>query len=335
MLQRRERLGTGGEVSREIPIQYIASVESKANFFDGGYFRLVLGGQQESSWYWRPSKDPYTVRFSYWQRKPFKALRQALDRRIAQRQGPAEVPDSIPAMQVPAEPGEAPTRPEHLEFEVNGKPDVVLKMLRAFFESDEWPYRTWRVFSFSRTRGEVWSRNSGPENIFFGRGDKVSALLSKPTLLDTPGGIVVSLILYVITFGAFMVAHLIWFLLFGPRVVAQVMVAADPIGEGATRLKVTARGKWGTSKLEYAEPVVAWIQRELVENNAAAAVEALPQPTPATDILAQVRDKLAPQRPAPLSDIPDQIRKLAQLRDAGAISNEEFEAKKRDLLDRM
>ena len=34
-------------------------------------------------------------------------------------------------------------------------------------------------------------------------------------------------------------------------------------------------------------------------------------------------------------DIPDQIRKLAELRDTGVISVDEFETKKRDLLDRM
>ena len=38
---------------------------------------------------------------------------------------------------------------------------------------------------------------------------------------------------------------------------------------------------------------------------------------------------------APGGDIPDQIRRLAELRDAGALTNEEFEAKKKDLLDRM
>ena len=34
------------------------------------------------------------------------------------------------------------------------------------------------------------------------------------------------------------------------------------------------------------------------------------------------------------SDIPDQIRKLTKLRDAGILSSEELEAKKRELLDR-
>lgn len=37
----------------------------------------------------------------------------------------------------------------------------------------------------------------------------------------------------------------------------------------------------------------------------------------------------------PNQDLPDQIRKLAELRDAGIITAEEFEAKKRDLLDKM
>ncbi len=34
-------------------------------------------------------------------------------------------------------------------------------------------------------------------------------------------------------------------------------------------------------------------------------------------------------------DIPDQIRKLAELRDAGVLTEEEFERKKAELLDRM
>lgn len=34
-------------------------------------------------------------------------------------------------------------------------------------------------------------------------------------------------------------------------------------------------------------------------------------------------------------DIPEQIRKLAELRDAGVLNEDEFETKKKDLLDRM
>jgi hypothetical protein len=40
--------------------------------------------------------------------------------------------------------------------------------------------------------------------------------------------------------------------------------------------------------------------------------------------------------PEPASqDIPDQIRKLAELRDSAILSNEEFEAKKAELLSKM
>jgi hypothetical protein len=41
------------------------------------------------------------------------------------------------------------------------------------------------------------------------------------------------------------------------------------------------------------------------------------------------------QQAASGSDIPDQIRKLDELRKAGIVSNEEFEAKKKELLSRM
>jgi hypothetical protein len=53
------------------------------------------------------------------------------------------------------------------------------------------------------------------------------------------------------------------------------------------------------------------------------------------EVALEVTDKLSSHQWTPQSDVPDQIRKLAELRDAGAISSEEFETKKRDLLDRM
>ena len=52
-----------------------------------------------------------------------------------------------------------------------------------------------------------------------------------------------------------------------------------------------------------------------------------------TDKLAQMQRELGEKRRS--EDIPDQIRKLAELRDAGAITNEEFEEKKKALLERM
>lgn len=43
----------------------------------------------------------------------------------------------------------------------------------------------------------------------------------------------------------------------------------------------------------------------------------------------------ATEAPAPAPDIADQLRKLGELRDAGVLTNEEFSAKKADLLARM
>jgi hypothetical protein len=49
--------------------------------------------------------------------------------------------------------------------------------------------------------------------------------------------------------------------------------------------------------------------------------------------VAPVADSAQAGQPAP--DIPDQIRKLGELRDAGVLTEEEFEAKKNELLSRM
>ena len=51
------------------------------------------------------------------------------------------------------------------------------------------------------------------------------------------------------------------------------------------------------------------------------------------DKLAQIQRELGEKRRS--DDIPDQIRKLAELREAGVITDEEFEEKKKDLLERM
>jgi Short C-terminal domain len=55
--------------------------------------------------------------------------------------------------------------------------------------------------------------------------------------------------------------------------------------------------------------------------------------------VAQLRKRVAeahaPQQSASAPDPVEQLRKLGELRDAGVISSEEFESKKRDLLDRI
>ena len=58
-------------------------------------------------------------------------------------------------------------------------------------------------------------------------------------------------------------------------------------------------------------------------------VRVLPEPDPTLT----VADVEPTGTSAP--NIPDEIRRLAELRDAGIVTNEEFEAKKRELLDRM
>jgi len=52
-----------------------------------------------------------------------------------------------------------------------------------------------------------------------------------------------------------------------------------------------------------------------------------------TDKLAQIQRELSEKSRS--EDVPEQIRKLAELRDAGAITDEEFEEKKKELLERM
>lgn len=83
-----------------------------------------------------------------------------------------------------------------------------------------------------------------------------------------------------------------------------------------TRLTITA------DKPQYGQDLAAWIRSELVENRAGR-----PEAPPSS---------ASAEFPSPqASDIPEQIKKLADLRDSGAIAEEEFEAKKAELLDRM
>jgi hypothetical protein len=88
----------------------------------------------------------------------------------------------------------------------------------------------------------------------------------------------------------------------------QVFATAD--GTGRTRLTVTA------GRRKYSQTFERWVKGALPKQVAAM------EPSTAN---------AAPTAP----DIPDQIKKLAELRDAGALTNEEFERKKAELLDRM
>jgi Short C-terminal domain len=90
-----------------------------------------------------------------------------------------------------------------------------------------------------------------------------------------------------------------------------VRVSAVAEGEGRTRLYVIAKDR------RYARTLERWMKEELPAQ--AASMELSPN---------AAQDSAA-------SDIPDQIKKLAKLRDSGAITEEEFERKKAELLDRM
>ena len=135
------------------------------------------------------------------------------------------------------------------------------------------------------------------------------------TLIDSAGGIILLVLLSLITGGAFFVVWVLWALIrdAGDSDRAQLLATAET--PGTVRLTVTAtNSKYGTTLSE-------WVQSELADNEAAAVEVILEQS--ATN--AQTNG----------GSIPDQIRQLAELRDAGAITSEEYEAKKADLLDRM
>jgi Short C-terminal domain len=90
---------------------------------------------------------------------------------------------------------------------------------------------------------------------------------------------------------------------------------------GMAALIIESRGG-GTLTLKRATHSTAEEARRIIQERVNAALDASP-PRHAE------REGSAP------ADIPDQILKLSKLRDSGAITVEDFEAKKKDLLDRM
>ncbi len=319
LIRREGLLAKGMGADKEIPLRQIASVKFEDRW-NNGYIQFVLGEQDAVSTFKEAQRNPTAVVFNRFQRKPFEALQQAVDRLVAEREGPVEVPDAP-----------VPQRPRKLEFEVKGKPDVILTMVRGFFESDEWPYPVTQNLLESITFPKRGTFNIyGPGGLLMG-GKKVSAVLPRHKMMDNPLGCLGIMALSLLTASLFFWVYAVWVFLFRPLVEARVDVTAVPIG--LDRTKVTVEG----GNPAYTEPVEAWVRRELLEKEAAGGLEeASPNPpTTAGDLLGRVREQFAPQQFASGSDIPDQIRKLAELRDARAITDEEYEAKKRDLLDRM
>ena len=82
----------GGD--RNIPIKSIASVQFLSpGWGDVGYIQFVLGEKEPRTRFWARSQDPYTVHFPHRKKRQFEELKQAIEQRIAERGGPAEVPD--------------------------------------------------------------------------------------------------------------------------------------------------------------------------------------------------------------------------------------------------
>ncbi len=125
---------------------------------------------------------------------------------------------------------------------------------------------------------------------------------------DRPNGVLllIGLALTILTLGAYLVAWLFWIIVIREPYRLSITLTAEPPGK--TRLKVSASRKTDGEALE------AWIQEELVEKQGALAYE-------------------APVKPS--LDTADQIRRLAELREQGILSSQEFETKKANLLDRM
>lgn len=98
---RRKGLGSwglGGD--KNIPVEQISSVQFRnAGLAHGGYIRFVLGGQDapREMGGLKAARDVDAVVFNTFQKKPFEAIRQAIQRRIDERGVPAEVPPSAPS----------------------------------------------------------------------------------------------------------------------------------------------------------------------------------------------------------------------------------------------
>ncbi|MBV9453452.1 MAG: hypothetical protein JOZ19_04950 [Rubrobacter sp.] len=152
-----------------------------------------------------------------------------------------------------------------LEFLVEGTPDVVLNMVQGFFEKEEWsPYPVqWdrNVLGGGRSRRAVVTRLDDPIKGH----NKVVASISAFPILEAPLGFLELVALSLLTAGLFLVAYTVWTFLFRK----QVTVTTVPDEPGWTKLTTEA------TKPEHTEDLVAWIQRELIENRAAARVETL------------------------------------------------------------
>jgi hypothetical protein len=96
-------------------------------------------------------------------------------------------------------------------------------------------------------------------------------------------------------------------------------------GDVAKAWKAALSTKMPASRRDWQDTLESWVQKEHVENQAAAVDPAEIEASEESPSTAQ----------AASTGIPELIKKLAELRDSGAITEDEFERKKAELLDRM
>jgi hypothetical protein len=196
-----------------------------------------------------------------------------------------------------------------MEVVVDGTVESCMDRVDSYFRH-EWPH------------GGSFGEYSDPSG-------KASVVLTaeKRFLFNSWGGLALIAGLSLITLGAFLVVYFVYLIIYivlddiaeliQSTYTAQVIVR--PSGAGQAKIQTSA------SRPDWQQTLDSWVEKDLVENKAAAVdpaeISASEGPTPTGG--------------AASTDIPEQIRKLGELRDAGVLTEEEFEAKKKDLLDRM
>lgn len=203
-----------------------------------------------------------------------------------------------------------------MEVVVDGTVDSCLQRVDSFFRH-EWPHGG----QFTRYRSPL---NDGPE--------WTELTAEKRYLYNSWGGLALIAGLSLITFGTFLVLYMVYLIvvlfledmaeLIKTTYTAQVV--ATPEGPGRTQIQVSA------SRRDWQQTLDSWVQEELVANGAAAV-----DPAEIEAVQEAQGTQVTGSPPQSQTDIPEQIRKLGELRDAGVLSEDEFEAKKKELLDRL
>jgi hypothetical protein len=162
------------------------------------------------------------------------------------------------------------------------------------------------LFSTSWPYGGKWHKQ--PNRVY---------LIGSDPEPDTWGRNIMHLVLVLITFGL----YLIYLIIKPIRMVGTAEIIVDP-EDDRTRLSVAATGE-----RKFQRTLEKWVKDQFPSAEVVPLQEEVPM---------MIQEYPSPvQSPSQTEDVPNQIKKLAGLRDSGAITAEEFERKKAELLDRM